>query len=120
MNHEEANEPTVPKPPRLSTVALCLRKTANTLKVPRTLMPDSATFKADALTPELRVTFPRLIQQIRDLDEADRRDHGTLFKHFVFTDIRESAHGAKAIGSFLLAAGFELRMGHITKKITRG
>lgn len=122
LNHEGANEPNAsqePKRSRLSPVALCLRKTANTLKVPRTLMPDSTTFKAEALSPELSVTFPRLIQQIRELDEADRRDHGTLFKHFIFTDIRESAHGAKAIGSFLLAAGFDLRMGHIAKKITR-
>jgi hypothetical protein len=73
-------------------------------------MPDSPAFDPSVFTPEMSGKFSRLIEKIRELDAVDMRDHGTLFKHFIFTDIRESAHGAKALAAFMIAAGFELRM----------
>ena len=104
---------------RLSKLALCIRKNANTVKLPRNLMPDSPDFNASDITPGLSAKFEQLLSKIQELDEADLRDHGTLFKHFIFTDIRESAFGAKAIGAFLMSAGFELRMGQKEKYIKR-
>jgi hypothetical protein len=97
--------------PRLSETAQCLRKTVNTLKLPFSAMPDSPKFDPADITPEFSFKFQKLIQKIHELDAADLAEHGKLFKHFIYTDIRESAYGAKAIASFLITAGFELRMG---------
>lgn len=109
----------VEKTTRLSKIAQCIRKTSNTLKLGRVLMPDSDTFNASAVTPEMSAKFTHLIKQIRDLDAEDIKTHKTLFKHFIFTDIRESAFGAKAIASFLISGGFDFRMGLATKYIKR-
>jgi len=98
------------KAARLSKLAQCVRKTANTLKLPRALMPDADNFQESLISPDMSAKFTRLIKQIRDLDEADVKEHKKKFKHFIFTDIRESAYGAKAVASFLKAAGFELQM----------
>jgi len=89
------------------------------MKLSSTLMPDSPKFDKEAITPGLSAKFTRLIKQIRDLDAADQKTHGTLFKHFIFTDIRESAFGAKAVAAFLIAAGFDLQMGQQEKMIKR-
>lgn len=107
------------KKTRVSKLAQCIRRSAQTMKLSRTLMPDSPQFDKMAITPGLSAKFTRLIKQIRDLDAADQKTHGTLFKHFIFTDIRESAFGAKAVAAFLLAAGFELQMAQQEKMIKR-
>lgn len=104
---------------RLSKLAQCIRKTANTEKLPRALMPDFDGFDKTSIKPDMSAKFTRLIKQIRDLDEADQSKYKKKFKHFIFTDIRESAYGAKAVASFLIAAGFDLRMGLKTKFIKR-
>jgi superfamily II DNA or RNA helicase len=63
--------------------------------------------------------FQAVISKIRELDAADYSENGTLFKHFIFTDIRESAFGAKALAGFMIAAGFDFRMGKFSKMIKR-
>jgi len=100
---------------RLTAKALCLRKRANTVALTRKQMPDSPAFERPTGSPK----YAKLVDQIRSLDAKDQRDHGTLFKHFIFTDIRESAHGAKAIASYLKEAGFDFRMGHQAKQVLR-
>ena len=107
------------KKTRVSKLAQCIRKTAQTMKLSRALMPDSPQFDKEVITPGLSAKFTRLIKQIHDLDAEDLKTHGTLFKHFIFTDIRESAFGAKAVAAFLLAAGFDLQMGQQEKMIKR-
>ena len=107
------------KKTRISALALCIRKTANTSKLSRKFMPDYPDFKPAELAPGMSSKFTRLIQQIRELDAADMREKGTLFKHFIFTDIRESAYGAKALASFMIAAGFEFTMGIKQKQVKR-
>lgn len=105
---------------RISKLAQCIRKTSNTLKLSRYAMPDSVSFDPKAISPTMSAKYTRLIQHIQELDAADMRKYGTRFKHFLFTDIRESAFGAKAIASFLKVAGFELRMGLLEKRMKRG
>jgi len=47
---------------------------------------------------------------MRELDALDNRDYGTKFKHFIFTDLRDSAFGGKALGGFLVHGGYEFAM----------
>jgi hypothetical protein len=82
-------------------------------------MPDSPQFDGSTLGPDLSPKYVKLVEQIRALDAKDLRDHGTQFKHFIFTDIRESLFGAKAIASFLKQGGFDFRMGLRSKQIMR-
>ena len=55
-----------------------------------------------ANSPKLAV----LLKHIRALDEKDQRDHGKQFKHMIFTDLKSSGYGVKAIASAFLASGF--------------
>jgi len=108
------------KKTRISKLAQCIRKTVNTTRLRPDLMPDYKTFNASNINPEMSVKFTAIINKIKELDAADMYIHGTQYKHFIFTDIRESAYGVKALASFLIAAGFDFRMGLKEKYIRRG
>lgn len=83
-------------------------------------MPDHPEFDPSTISPETSFKFTTIVNKIKELDAEDMRTHGTLFKHFIFTDIRESAYGVKALASFMIAAGFDLRMTLQEKQIKRG
>ena len=70
-------------------------------------------------TKETSVKFVKLVETIQRLDQQDMQAEGKVFKHFIFTDIRDSLFGAKAVASFLMAAGFDLRMQLEKKQIKR-
>lgn len=82
-------------------------------------MPDSSSYNPKSLTPSMSGKFAAVISKIRSLDTADMTENGTKFKHFIFTDIRESAFGAKALAGFMIAAGFDFRMAKLPKLIKR-
>jgi superfamily II DNA or RNA helicase len=86
---------------RLTRKAICLRKTSNTAKIAKSVPADLSYVSQKYL---------RLVDQIKTLDAEDMKKHGTKFKHYIFTDLRESAYGAKAIGLVLSNAGFDFRM----------
>jgi superfamily II DNA or RNA helicase len=86
---------------RLTRKAICLRKSSNTAKVKK-MLPDDLDFVSEK--------YLRLVDQIKKLDAEDMKKHGTKFKHYIFTDLIDSAYGAKAIGLFLSKGGFEFRM----------
>jgi len=71
-------------------------------------MPDRASPKP--LPPYQSAKYATLVDRIQALDAADFIRDKRKYKHFVFTDLRESAYGAKAIGAFLYEAGYEFLM----------
>jgi hypothetical protein len=105
---------------RISKTAACIRKTTNTARVPRKFLIDSHDYKPDVYVGTASSKYATLVTKIRELDADDMRTHGTKFKHFIFTDIREAAYGAKAIAGFLAASGFDFRMKHAQRTIRRG
>ncbi len=114
-----AKRPPTKKKSRISKLAQCIRRTAATAPVSRKYLPDSSKYDKDVFTPESSGKFTALLEKIRNLDAVDMRDHGTKFKHFIFTDVREAAAGAKALAAFMIAAGYELRMGQEKKLVKR-
>ena len=52
-----------------------------------------------------------LLKKIRQLDEKDQKEHGKMFKHFIFTDIKSSQYGVKLLASGLVSQGFTLAYG---------
>jgi hypothetical protein len=107
------------KKTRISKHAACIRKTSNTARIPRKWLVDSFEFALDIYTDTTSSKYATLVKTIQALDADDMAKHGTKFKHFIFTDIREGAYGAKAIAGFLVAGGFEFRMKHATRTIRR-
>jgi hypothetical protein len=105
---------------RISKKAACIRKTSNTARIPRKFLIDSRDFKPDVYLNTTSSKYAALVQKIKSLDAEDITNHGTKFKHFIFTDIREGAYGAKAIAGFLVAGGFDFRMKHAPRMIMRG
>jgi hypothetical protein len=108
------------KKSRISKKAGCIRKTSNTARVPRKFLIDSKEFSPDIYVNTTSSKYAALVAKIKELDAEDMVAHGTKFKHFIFTDIREGAYGAKAIAGFLTAGGFEFRMKHAPRMIRRG
>jgi len=84
---------------------------ANTARLPRGAIIDKAGFSTDSLSAEMSGKYSALVRRIRNLDGVDMRDYGQKFKHFIFTDLRESAFGGKAIAAFLIRGGFEFALG---------
>ena len=107
------------KKSRLSKLSRCIRNTSATLRLKPHSMPDSPKYDPSIFTSDVSSKFKTLIEKIEQLDAQDMEEHGTKFKHFIYTDIRESAFGAKAVASFLKASGYDLRMDVQKKFIKR-
>ena len=88
----------------------CVRKKANFSKIIRKYKFDHPEFEPDKLLEYLPVVSPKLkklLDVIDDLDKSDLRNHGKLFKHFIFSDIK-NMQGTKAVTSALIAKGMKL------------
>ena len=91
--------------------AECIKKRSNWSKVkkehnlvdytndPSTLLADIASH-----SPKLQI----LLDKIKSLDNDDMREHGTHFKHLIFTDLKSNSYGVKLIASALIANGMTL------------
>lgn len=89
---------------------VCLRNHESFTSISRTDRFDKPFFDGVALLAKLPKASPKLfalLAQIRELDKADYTRHKKLFKHVIFTDIRNS-YGAKLIASVMIAAGYTL------------
>jgi len=95
---------------RLSKISTCIRRVANTARLPRTGIVDAAGFSTDSLSAEMSGKYSALIKRIKNLDGVDMRDYGRKFKHFIFTDLRDGVYGGKAIAAFLIRGGFEFSL----------
>ena len=105
---------------RIAKEAACLRKTAATARISRKAQVDSKTFDSATYLTEMSGKFSTLIDTIKQIDALDMKKDGQLYKHFIFTDIREGSYGAKALAGFLIAAGFDFRQGVVKKMVKRG
>lgn len=89
----------------------CLRRVANWTKLAPEHKFDKSKFSPDAVTKDMEAMSPKmvaLLQNIKDLDAKDMKEHGTTFKHFIFSDVKQGGYGSKIISSSLIAAGFTL------------
>ena len=91
--------------------AECVKKRSNWAKAKKEhnlvdYASDPSVLLADIEThsPKLQV----LLQKIKSLDDSDMREHGTHFKHLIFTDLKSNSYGVKLIASALIANGMTL------------
>ena len=92
-----------------SKIFTCMRKTANFSKILNYHKFDKAVYDPKKLNEELVEASPKMVQllnNIRELDSQDVKYHGTKFKHFIFSDVKEGGYGAKIIASAFQANGY--------------
>lgn len=88
----------------------CIRQANNFGFVKKHHLIDSGSFNKDLFLLEAPIASPKLVklmETIRDLDEKDQKEHGTTFKHMIFTDVNSPAYGFKIIVSAFAAYDYQ-------------
>lgn len=94
---------------KISKIGNCIRNASNYSKQRFSDKIDKPSFNLLKFTKDMSMTTPKLVELIKTinlLDEADMKNHGKLFKHFIYTDVKNSASGAKMIAAGLLSNDF--------------
>jgi hypothetical protein len=89
----------------------CVRKKSNWSKSSQIYRFDNPDFNPEIFLKDMPDYSPKLnslMHKIEQLDKEDKRKHGKLFKHFIFSDLKSSAYGAKMIASAFVAKGYTL------------
>ena len=105
----------------MEKIASCIKERGNLgSALTKELRFDSDTYSPDKVRALLASASPKLhtlVQKIKELDAKDMKEHGRVYKHFIYSDIK-SGYGAKLIASILQAHDFE--HAYRLKKTTRG
>jgi hypothetical protein len=95
----------------MSIDSACLRRVANWSFITKDQKFDKKTFNKEEVAKDIELYSPKamsLIKNIKELDEKDMQYHGKLFKHFIFSEVKQGGYGVKVLTSALLAFGFNL------------
>ena len=91
--------------------ATCIKTRSNLGKNARQYNFDYPTFSPKKLLNDVPLRSPKLVSliaKIRELDKADMKKYGKLFKHFIFSDLKTGNVGTKLIASGFIANGYTL------------
>lgn len=94
---------------KIKKEALCIRKRANFSIQNKNHKIDKPNFNLKDFQKNLEIISPKvikLLETIKNLDEADMKNHKKHFKHVIYTDIKDSAAGSKMIAASLLTKGY--------------
>ena len=108
-NNEKKTSTTKNTRKKRAKIFTCMRKTANFSKISNYHKFDKAVYDPKKLNEELTEASPKMVQllnNIRELDSQDVKNHGKKFKHFIFSDVKEGGYGAKIIASVFQANGY--------------
>ena len=88
----------------------CMRQTENWSKILPQHKFDSPKFEPETVADAIENASPKLEQLfkiIEQVDENDMQTHGKLFKHFIFSDVKEQGYGAKILASAFVGMGYK-------------
>ena len=91
--------------------AECVKKRANWSKVKKEHNLVDYPGDPNVLLADIEIHSPKLnvlLRKIKSLDESDMKEHGTHFKHMIFTDLKSNNYGVKIIASAMIANGMVL------------
>lgn len=104
------NKPKQPKTKKEKRVnADCIRRTSNWSKINKENKFESKFFDKEATFKDISICSPKLeslLNNIKKLDEADLKNEGKVFKHVIYSDVKQMGHGIKIIASGLESVGF--------------
>lgn len=101
---------------------LCVRKKSNWSTTSNEYKFDHEDFSPETLLKDMNHHSPKLkalLKKIKALDNRDYKKHGKVFKHFIFSDLKNGNYGAKLIASALIASGMPLGYTATPKKTTK-
>jgi len=97
----------------------CIRKNSNWSKPAKKYRFDDEKFDKETLLNDIPDHSPKLetlLKKIEELDKKDKKKHGKLFKHFIFSDVKSASYGARLLASALIAKGMNLGYNAILKR----
>lgn len=90
---------------------VCIRKKSNWSVVSNKYKFDELSFQPELFLDNMQNTSPKieaLLRKIEELDKKDMKNTGKLYKHFIFSDLKSSAYGAKMIASAFVSKKYNL------------
>ena len=88
----------------------CMRQTENWSKMLPEHKFDGKKFDPALVEAAMHNASPKLEQLFQIIEQVDANDmatHGKLFKHFIFSDVKEEGYGAKILASAFVAKGYK-------------
>lgn len=88
----------------------CIRRVENMSNISLNSRFDKKTFNPEEFIMNLKYTSPKMIALMKNIKKIDERDISkdkTLYKHFIFSDVK-GGYGGKIIASLFSAIGFNL------------
>lgn len=95
----------------MSFDSTCLRRVGNWSFITKDHKFDKKTFNKEEVAKDIELYSPKamsLIKNIKELDEKDMETHGKVFKHFIFSEVKQGGYGVKVLTAALLSFGFNL------------
>jgi hypothetical protein len=89
----------------------CIREKSNVSLSKPEYKFDKPYFDPDVLREDLPFVSPKaidLFEKITELDKNDMEEHGKLFKHFIFCDVKSKLYGIHFLASCFLTYGYYL------------
>jgi superfamily II DNA or RNA helicase len=89
----------------------CVRRIANWSVIKPYAKFEKNTFDTERLRAEMQLSSPKiyeLLRKIQEIDQADLEKEGKLYKHFIFSDVKQGGYGSKVLASSLIASGLHL------------
>ena len=105
--------PSEEEPPNKKS-ADCIRSVVNWPKPKSYQKFDTRRFNLEKMKNDIPLYSPKLqklLDNIVELDKKDKKMHGKVFKHFIFTDLKQAGHGAKMIAAGLRSIGMNSCLG---------
>lgn len=106
-NRSNEDNPEITK--RRKYIYSCIRKRANWSSILNKHRFESNQYNENAVFDDMVIAAPKIRQMldtIDRLDEDDLKNHGKVFKHFIYSDVKEGGYGAKILASAFHADGY--------------
>lgn len=94
---------------KINKEAQCIRKVGNFSKQEKNHKMDKDNFDLKDFSKNLENISPKaiaLINNIKELDNADMINYKKTFKHVIYTDLKESSAGSKMLAASLMTKGY--------------
>ena len=94
---------------KINKEAQCIRKVGNFSKQEKNHKMDKDNFNLKDFSKNLENISPKaiaLINNIKELDNADIINYKKTFKHVIYTDLKESSAGSKMLAASLMTKGY--------------
>lgn len=89
----------------------CVRRIANWSVIKPHDKFEKKTFDVERVKTEIKLSSPKiyeLMKKIQELDQADLTKEGKMYKHFIFSDVKQGGYGSKILASCFIAGGLHL------------